>query len=160
MQPSILASNSLLECLVFGKRAILKASENLIQTMLISESNSNKDIVADSSMEHYKSLHQKIQSIFTEKVGIVRHEVDLYRGFMEIDKIIEQLPKISSDIFVEKGRDLLILARSIIKSALYREESRGAHQRSNFPDSSADYYGHVVIKNSEINFEKIDENGH
>jgi len=156
-----LASNSLLECLVFGKRAVLKASENQNQNqkMLIPEGNSNKDIVLDSSIGHYRSVHQKVQSIFTEKVGIVRHEADLYKAFIEIDKLIVDLPRISSDVFVKKGRDMLILARSIVNSALYRVESRGVHQRSNFPDSSADYYGHVVIKNSKINFEKIDENG-
>ena len=117
------------------------------------------DIVSDSSLKHYQSLHQKVQSIFTEKVGIVRHEAELYRAVMEIDKLIEEVPRNSSDVFVKKIRDMLILARSIVKSALYREESRGAHQRSNFPDSSADYHGHVVLKNSKIKFEMIDENG-
>ncbi len=52
---------------------------------------------------------------------------------------------------------MLMLAKSIVRSANYRKESRGAHQRSNFPTPSEDYCGHVVLKNSEIKFEKRDE---
>ncbi len=152
-----LASNSLLECLVFGKRAILKASDNLDNKMSIPDSNQNHDVVTDSSIEHYQSVHRQIQTLFTERVGIVRHEVDLYKILIEIGTMIDQVPKISSDVFVKKERDMLVLAKSIVRSAHYRKESRGAHQRSNFPIPSEDFCGHVVLKNSEIKFEKIDE---
>jgi len=152
-----LASNSLLECLVFGKRAILKASKNLDEEMSLPESNLNQDVVTDSSIEHYQSVHHQVQTMFTEKVGIVRHEQNLNKASNEINKMIEQVPKISSDVYVKKEKDMLVLAKSIVKSALYRKESRGTHQRSDFPATSADFYGHVVLKNSEIKFERIDE---
>ncbi len=152
-----LASNSLLECLVFGKRAILKASENLDEIMLIPENNSNQDIVSNSSMEHYQLAHRQVQTLFTEKVGIVRHEQSLNKALNEIDIMIEQVPKINSDVYVRKEREMLMLAKSIVTSALYRKESRGVHQRSNFVTPSAEFYGHIGIKNSEIKFEKIDE---
>lgn len=152
-----LASNSLLECLVFGKRAVLKASENLDQEMIISEINTNQDVVEKSSMEHYQSTHRKVQIMFTENVGIVRHEQNLNYASNEIDKMIKQIPKISSDVYRRKERDMLVLAKSIVKSALYRKESRGTHQRSNFNTPSSDFDGHVVLENSEIKFEKTNE---
>lgn len=152
-----LASNSLLECLVFGKRAIFKASENLNQKIVISEINIDKDVVAISSMQHYQSVHKKVQTLFTEKVGIVRHEQDLSYASNEIDKMIKQIPKISSDVYAKKEKDMLMLAKSIVKSALYRKESRGTHQRSNYAIPSSDFNGHVVLKNSEIKFVRMNE---
>ena len=152
-----LASNSLLECLVFGRRAIYKASEILDQEMSFPNNNINQYEVSKTSLDHYKMVHQKVQILFTENVGIVRHEQDLKGALYEIDKMIVEIPKNSFDVSIKKEKDMLLLAMSIVKSALYREESRGAHQRSNYPETSDDFRGHIVLNNSEIKFEKIDE---
>ena len=152
-----LASNSLLECLVFGRRAILKASENLDQEMSLPNSNTNQYVVSETSLDHYKLVHQKVQTLFTENVGIIRHEQELIKALYEIYKMIAEVPKICFDVYVKKEKDMLILAKSIVKSALYREESRGAHQRSNYIAPSEDFCGHVVLNKSEIKFETMDE---
>ncbi|NOX66317.1 MAG: L-aspartate oxidase [Chlorobi bacterium] len=151
-----LASNSLLECLVFGRRAAVKASENIGSEINIPESDLIQYKVSDFSMQHYNITLHKLQRIFTEKVGIIRNEDDLNDALTEIEILSEQLPAMSSDSFFRKERDLLNLAESIVRSALYRKESRGAHQRSDHPDLSSKFYGHVVLINSSIKFEKID----
>jgi len=107
-------------------------------------------------MQHYNITLHKLQIIFTEKVGIIRNEDDLNDALTEIEILSEQLPAMSSDSFFRKERDLLNLAGSIVRSALYRKESRGAHQRSDYPELSSKYYGHVILTNSNIKFEKID----
>ncbi|VAX20730.1 L-aspartate oxidase [hydrothermal vent metagenome] len=150
-----LASNSLLECLVFGRRAAVKASENIGLGMNIPESDLIEYKISDFSMQHYNITLRKLQKIFTEKVGIVRNEDDLSDALTEIKILYEQLPVMSSDLYFRKESDLLKLAESIVRSALYRKESRGAHQRSDFSEISKKFYGHIVLKNSEIKFEEI-----
>ncbi len=153
-----LASNSLLECLVFGRKAAIKASENISSKIKVKET--GKDLAeyktSDYSVRHYNDTLKKLQKLFTEKVGIIRNEEDLNNALKEIEVLYEQLPDTSFDLFFRKELDLLKLANSIVKSAIYRKESRGAHQRSDYPDLSDKYYGHVVMKNFNISFEKID----
>jgi len=152
-----LASNSLLECLVFGRKAVVKASENINSDIKIMETDFTNCKMSNYAMWHYNITLHKLQRLFTERVGIVRNEDDLNYALVEINVLIEQLPVASYDLFFRKERDLLELAESIVKSALYRKESRGAHQRSDYPDLSDKYYGHIVMRDSDIRFEKIDE---
>ncbi|MEN8194209.1 MAG: FAD-binding protein, partial [Bacteroidota bacterium] len=152
-----LASNSLLECLVFGRRAIAKANENLSEELFIPENGSRKYIISDSSLEHYNSTRQIVQNLFTENVGIIREESGLQNALEKIDEMKNKLLDMSNDIYSMRERRLLMLAESIVKSALYRHESRGSHQRRNYPYNANEFLGHVVIKNSEIKFEKINE---
>lgn len=149
-----LASNSLLECLVFGRRAAVKASGNIGSEIKIPGSDLIEYKVSDFSMQHYNNTLHKLQIIFTEKVGIVRNEDDLNDALTEIEILSEQLPVMSTDLFFRKESDLLKLAKGIVRSALFRKESRGAHQRSDYPELSNKFYGHVVMMNSGIRFEK------
>jgi len=150
-----LASNSLLECLVFGRKAAIKASEHIARKIKITNNKPIDYKIVEYSKRHYNNTLQRLQTLFTEKVGIIRNEVELNEAMNEVDYLIEQLHEKENDLFRRKESDLLQLAKGILKSALYREESRGVHLRSDFLETSSNYIGHVVLKNSEINFEEI-----
>jgi len=152
-----LASNSLLECLVFAKRSVLKAYENLDRKIEIQSIDNAHDFIKKSSIEHYQATLSKIQIMFTEKVGIVRDEIDLNEALKQIEKMNSDLPKTGSDIYLRKEKNLLSLSKSIVITALYRKESRGTHQRRDYQKFSSKYSGHIVINNSKIDFEKINE---
>jgi L-aspartate oxidase len=107
-----LASNSLLEALVFGGRAALAMREE--KTM------GGRQSVAPQSPLSPGST-QKIRDITWRYAGIVRNAEELKTG-------LKLLSEIKDD------SNLLTVARIIHRSALAREESRGAHFREDFPD--------------------------
>ncbi|BCD62665.1 L-aspartate oxidase [Nitratiruptor sp. YY08-26] len=113
-----LASNSLLEGLVFSKRAI---EDTLLQNVNLTfkEFKSRNFLLSKSKDKEYKSL---LRRTMWEKVGIVRHKKDLLEALETIEMIASQ------DI----GHLLqlrILSAKAIIEAALKRKESIGAHYR-------------------------------
>jgi len=114
-----LASNSLLEGLVFAKKAV---------ESILNKSDSNEVIVefeiADEMMSHKddKSKKDQLRSIMWKNVSIVRTKDGLSEALDEINALLkENIGKLL------KFR--LLTAREIIKSALKREKSLGVHTR-------------------------------
>jgi L-aspartate oxidase len=107
-----LASNSLLEALVFGRRA---AAAMQAETQVSPASPVSKPSSAAS-----RSVNQEIRAITWRHAGIVRNAEELKTGLRLLSRI-------------EDESSLLTVARIIIQSALAREESRGAHYREDFP---------------------------
>jgi L-aspartate oxidase len=107
-----LASNSLLEALVFGGRAA--SAMKIEKGIQLSDLSGKKD---GSVLQH---VNQEIREITWRYAGIVRNGPGLKTG-------LELLDRISSD------SNLLAVARMIHLCALAREESRGGHYREDFP---------------------------
>jgi L-aspartate oxidase len=116
-----LASNSLLEALVFGARAAQAMMEGNLANAAHSYSRSE---IADSATP---ALAEKIRDITWRYAGIVRSATELKTGL----NLLRDIPEDSGN------RNLLSVARVIHESALAREESRGAHFREDFPDRAA-----------------------
>ena len=77
-------------------------------------------------------------------LGITRTESKLIEGIKNIDYYISISDKLvyDADVSVCIGyslRPTLILARAILTSALERKETRGAHIRDDYPESSKEY---------------------
>src|SRR5215471_989318 len=107
-----LASNSLLEALVFGGRAALAMREERMRSTRQS---------APPQSPRSPASTQAIRDITWRYAGIVRNAGELKTGL-----------KLLSEI--RQDSNLLTVARIIHQSALAREESRGAHYREDFPD--------------------------
>ncbi len=112
-----LASNSLLECFIFGKRA----AKNIIKNNFKTEDK----IFEINNEELFKKDDKKYKNILREQmwknVGIIRNK----KGLNEALDFIEQtLPKLGR---IAKLR--FLTAREIVKSALARKNSLGAHFR-------------------------------
>ncbi len=111
-----LASNSLLEGLVFSKRAVLDIKSRDFEFEFRVFSKEEEDLVKDND----KKLKNTLRTLMWENAGIVREHTKLEETLKEIEKMLK------SDI----GKLLrlrLKTSREIVRAALERKESLGAH---------------------------------
>lgn len=146
-----LASNSLLECIVFGYRAVKKAKEITVQNFSMAEP--NDFLVNEETKELYFSLKNEVKSVMTKFVGIVRNEGFLKTALEKFDEIEDRFEFIESEYYSIKLRNLINISRLITNSALMRKESRGGHYRDDFPEKDNRFIKHLVhIINEEPKF--------
>jgi L-aspartate oxidase len=133
-----LASNSLLECLVFSKRAINCALEeeyspNHFEPASLNLHNdfSYREEYADD----FNQLQQKIASLLMQNVGIFRDRDGLEYALRKLNTFLGQFSGVEDEYFSIRAEGLLQLSEMIIKAANQRKESRGVHIRSDFPES-------------------------
>lgn len=151
-----LASNSLLEGLVFGARAGA-AAVNDNRQWKVDNGQFDQDPrsgITNSTFTITTAVRKRVKRAMWERVGILRDEASLKRAIAEFEQIAAASLSTSSCNFVT-------LALLVAKAALWREESRGGHYRTDFPESSEDWRVHSVQKQgSEIRAEKrIDPSG-
>jgi len=118
-----LASNSLLEGLVFGYRAGSKMSEN--QTNFSSQALAHKTII-QTKPESIQSIKNDIQMIMWKKAGIVKNEKDLKEGLSFLYKLEKANPIEKHEIINNESTFLLINAIEMIKASLKRSKSCGS----------------------------------
>ena len=141
-----LASNSLLEVLIFSKR-IVERSE------LEGQANGGKAWPDETyqlpSREPYKDapalVLANLQSMLWDKVGIVRDVNGLYQAAITLSSWNRILP-VPTDRLSYELNTMVTNARLMTEAALLREESRGAHYRSDFPTSSEKWRKHIVFR--------------
>ncbi len=142
-----LASNSLLECLVFGKRAVDSASRNKISFPLI---NSEKEFYIEPKKEsEYSVLKKRIAFLMTTKVGILRSEETLQKALIEIENIESNYISLENEFYSKQLDNLILVAKLMIKAALLRKESRGAHKRKDYPEEDHSLYNIIQQKNEK-----------
>ena len=133
-----LASNSLLEGLVFGARAGEAAAGDSWRLAV----GGRQQVPNDSALRTSHSalstaVKKRIKRVMWERVGIVRDRESLVRALNEFDQI-------ASGNLSTSSRNFVTLARLIAHAALWREESRGGHFRSDFPDQGDEWRVHSV----------------
>ena len=139
-----MASNSLLECLVFAKASSEHILENLppiendVDVPAWDESrvtNSDEEVVVSHNWD-------ELRRFMWDYVGIVRTDKRLARAKHRIDLLIGEIDEyyshfcISSDLL--ELRNLTTVADLIIRSALARKESRGLHFTLDYPEPASD----------------------
>ena len=136
-----LASNSLLEGLVFGKRA---AETAVFESKdIVIKKNKNKFNTVKKPYICYNDLNKLItefKSIMWEKVGILRDEQGLKEALNKIELIIHKIMnyKFSGETIVDglEFINMLTVGYIIIEASLKRKESRGAHYRLDYPQKN------------------------
>jgi succinate dehydrogenase / fumarate reductase flavoprotein subunit len=95
------------------------------------------------------SLHLELGALLTKTATVVRHNPDLAAALTKIDDLEKRLKKCTvidksewsnqNVVFVRALRDMIPLAKAIVKGALQRDECRGAHYKPEFtmPDVAA-----------------------
>ena len=152
-----LASNSLIECLVFGQRAVEASRQNQPATR-IPEFSTIFHYHPDYA-DGYIRLKKEVSRIMTNHAGIIRSAQSLQDGLDQITQLKKQLPENKNEYYTLLSHNLLTVAQLIIRSALYREESRGGHYREDFPDNNEDYLFHIVQqKGKEIHTTPVNKN--
>ena len=128
-----LASNSLLEAVVFGGRVaedikivVPPCNAKPIAKLHLVEGGKIVDL-------HYRSeALKRIRNIMSEDVGVVRNAHGLKRAIIKLKDLSREAA--SCDTMVS---NMVLAARFIAMSALMRKESRGAHFRSDHPNSKS-----------------------
>lgn len=103
------------------------------------------------------SLKSKLQNTMWDNVGIYRDEKSLNRALADIEQMCKEFHRdykcLSKDEY--ELRNMLITASLIVKSALNRKESRGAHYRTDYLETSEDCEHSLIKKEKgEISFAK------
>jgi L-aspartate oxidase len=152
-----LASNSLLECLVYGKRIVEKAKmlENpAVSTLTVEAINFNQE-----RNENYVAIKNELSEIMSNQVGIVRNQSEMVAALGRIDAILEHYPENQTDYNHKKIYELATVCRLICISALERKESRGGHVRSDYREESPAWIHHIIQeRGKEITTEAVRNN--
>lgn len=127
-----LASNSLLEGLVFGKRAArAMAKQEPVAAQTLAQ-------LAQSTFAPLPvtgEVYGEIREMMWDDVGIVRSEHSLNNALKNLARLSQVISECASPSRWEFERaNMILVADIIVRAALSRKESRGAHYRTDFPE--------------------------
>ena len=146
-----LASNSLLEGLVFGARAGQAMRSELASNRANSARLAVHPAAGDSATDTDKFIHDLQQLMWTH-AGIVRSRQGLSESLDKLQAAAEHLPLPFSRRNCE-ARNIHTAALLIVRSALARLESRGAHYRTDYPEhDDARFQKHSLITENTVRF--------
>ena len=145
-----LASNSLMEVLVFGKRVIQRSLDNASSPRepILSAGDvyrSLADVADDDASEAAPTL-AGLQELLWDNVGILRSRETLEYAAHTLGEWQSSLT-VASDRRAHELANMVLVGRLMAEAALVREESRGAHYRTDFPDSSDTWLRQIVFTN-------------
>ena len=142
-----LASNSLLEAAVFSKRIVEKTGKGAkIEAPAASKVVEVHHSLSDRQVPQVVPVPSlsAVQQLHWDKVGIIRSK----EGLTQVADILaawqRSLPQPTDRPSWELS-NLVLTGRLVTEAALLREESRGAHFRSDFPRSSPRWQRHIVL---------------
>ena len=138
-----LASNSLLECVVSAAElsdylsfSNLKISDQ-IDEKIKNTLDKYDEIIDETTNFDIISMKNQIKDIMWNYVGIIRNEDSLKTALNLIENLSKEFSRTSK--CKNKGeyevRNMLLISKLIINSALNRKESRGAHFRTDYPET-------------------------
>ena len=146
-----LGGNSLIELLVFGRivgQSAIAYSDELEAQVRSQESLAEAraeidDLLASDGAENVRALQREVRNLMTEHAGVVRDEAGLLAGLEKLAAIEARMadvgihPDIAGYSDLAHAFDLrssVLAARATLESALERRETRGCHNRSDYPE--------------------------
>ncbi len=142
-----LASNSLLEVLVFGKRIIEKTGRMGDKEPVEASQSARthrRIIPAKPAHDAQRPSLSQLQKLLWDKAGIIRNREGLTEAAAILAAWQESLP-LAEDRQTYELANLVLGGSLMVEAALIREESRGAHLRSDFPCSLPEWRKHIVL---------------
>jgi L-aspartate oxidase len=148
-----LASNSLLDTLVFAQR-LVASSLGRAPDFVTPEPDGNviatlkpRQLVCASMPALSK---QALQDLMWRNVGINRHGARLLLAARILHAWERTTPEPAERDSYELS-NMVLLGRLMVEAALLRQESRGSHFREDFPETSLQWAKHVVLAKEEVN---------
>jgi succinate dehydrogenase/fumarate reductase flavoprotein subunit len=164
-----LGGNALTVCIVYGARAGKSAADwaktapkKQFDTKQIKQKLERVDEVASrkaSDLGNPTTMRSRIQDVMWKKASTIRSQQSLMEAQEELAKLKEEnLPKINGEkpheiMEAVEAINLFIVANLVVKAALARKESRGSHNRIDYPNQDdKNWLKHVVLtkKRDEI----------
>ena len=136
-----MASNSLLECFVYGRAVAEHIGEHLQELPEPREAAPWDDSKVTDSDEDVVISHNwdELRRFMWDYVGIVRTTKRLERAQHRVEMLKKEITEYYSNYHISNDllelRNLVVIADLIIRSALQRKESRGLHFMREFPDA-------------------------
>lgn len=144
-----LASNSLLEGIVFGARvgkSVSKYAQKIKSIPLISPIKEQPKTLREK-IPNVNKISNFLRTLMWTKVGIIRNKKQLLEAQRGINNLSQLLKETFFTYRELELQNMITVSRLIVKAALIREESRGAHFRSDFPEKNDQIWGkHIVLK--------------
>ena len=151
-----LGGNSLSDLLVFGRRAGEAAAKHAKEVSAPSLDQGQIDEAERYALAPFQrqggenpyAIHRDLQTVMQSLVGIFRTREDMEKALGELGKLNERWShtSVEGSRMFNPGwhlaldlRSMLTISEAVTRSALVREESRGAHSRIDFPELSADW---------------------
>ena len=163
-----LGGNALADTQVFGKiageNAAKKAKETSLKTndeMVLAEKERIEGLIKPGSIKP-SEFKENIKKLMWEKVAIVREEKTLNEALRELQQMQKDLDNLDVCDENQYNTELLTALEVInmveicilvVKSAILRRESRGAHFRSDFPETIDAWKRSIIINKNKIKFE-------
>ena len=159
-----LGGNSLADILVFGRRSGLGAAEYTKKATLEDPSKSDieaeiarvKSYMRDDGRNPYEII-EELSANMSDNVGIIRTETNLQKALIKILELKSSAPKVGvrGDLKYNKGLlacleipNMLTAAEAVVRGAMTRKESRGAHARSDYPKKDPNLKKNIIYKKS------------
>lgn len=152
-----LASNSLLECLVFGKRSVEHALNSSRQNSIHNYPEEKTNFfVEEENKNNFSIASEEIADLLWRNAGIIRNGKTLKTALHKLDSYISITNSDDEEYYGFRKMCLIVLAQLIVKSALIREESRGCHLRNDFTAEEKKFQKTIVMqKGNEPKFVDI-----
>ena len=163
-----LGGNALADTQVFGKIAGVSASKIAKKTdvqtnekQVKEESERIENIIKKGTIKPLK-LKKKIKQLMWKKVAIIREEKTLNEALKELQEMQNDLKDLDVSEKSQYNTELVTalevinmveICILIVKSAILRRESRGAHYRSDFPETKDEWKKNIVINKNKIELE-------
>ncbi|MFK0004338.1 FAD-binding protein [Paenarthrobacter sp. NPDC090522] len=156
-----LGGNSLIELLVFGRivaqaaagySASLTSQPRSAEALAQARAEIDELLAADGT-ENVRALQRAIRNMMTEHAGVVRDEDGLMTGLAKLNAIEERMQNIGVHPDLAGYQDLAhafdlkasaLAARATLESAIERRETRGCHNRSDYPGMDAELQVNLV----------------
>ena len=163
-----LGGNALADTQVFGKIAGESASKACKNTELktndeqVNQEASRIDSLIKKGSIKPKEFKDNIKNLMWENVAIVREEKTLNEALKQLLEMQKDLDNLDVGDNTQYNTDLVTalevinmveICILIVKSAILRRESRGAHFRSDFPESIDEWKKSIIMNKKEIKFE-------
>jgi L-aspartate oxidase len=137
-----LASNSLLECLVFGKRASDEAAHGKLfkgKTGKLSPVT-----VSPENEQQFLELKNEMAGLMSGNLGIIRNRNQMEQALTRFEEIYNMVNDHSNDYNHLKIKNIAEICILISRAAIIREESRGGHIREDFPAEDPRFRVHII----------------
>ncbi len=160
-----LGGNSLSETLIFGRRAgdaaaafSMSSDMQLRSRAAIKEANDELSSFIHEGDEFARPLQRAVRDTMWENCGVVRDEERLEKGLKKLAEVREAAKTVdvrpSSEGYADLAHALdlrasLVTAEASLLGAVERKESRGAHSRSDYPETDPNLKINFVIARSE-----------